>query len=263
MKRILRFAALLATLALPSAPVSATMVVTDPGSYAHFINDLKESQTQTMELIKQAENLMAMKKEVARYQREMERMFKQTGKFSIDFEKILEDINSGRGGNYGGRVKVYVEDVRDIDSNLDGFSVGLLTKDYEWMNSNQTVSGMQRFYKKTIRDARVKQAAVKNRIEELDELAEDIGKSHNLKESAAVRNRMLHGIERNTASMIALLAKQQELEALSKYTGYSEALKALFEREKKKSAAKGKRFSDSPADRLRARGMVPWAEKTP
>ncbi|MBA1446876.1 MAG: hypothetical protein FE835_18645 [Gammaproteobacteria bacterium] len=265
MKTKTKFFTILLAVILQYASVSAVFgfggVVTDPGSYTHMIDQLREAQNLLKETIRQTDALVGMKDQLTRYQKDLERSFRQSDKFGLDFEAILRDITAGETADYVGRRRVVVDGVEEIDTNLDGMSVGLLTQDFDWMDGRHTQSEIQEIYKKAIREARVQRIAVKNRMEELGDIEGQIGMTRNLKESAAHRNRLLFNIEKNTAAMIGLLAKQQELEALSQYTGYSARMKKIFKRARAKRS--GKKYTNTPADRIRARGGIPTAELTP
>lgn len=264
MQSKITFLLLLCALTLNSAPVSAgTLLVTDIKSYPKMAEQLKSLQDQTLELKDQTGKLGKLQHEVERYQKKLEQFYTQTKRISRDFEAIYSDIENGNTGRLSGRMQVFVEELTDIDTNLDGYSVGILTEDYDWQTGYQTKFDIQEQYKKTLRDSRRKQAEVHNAMDELKDFEGEIGKTHNLKESAAVRNSLLLTIVKNTHAMTGLLAKQQELEALSKYTGYSPELRALFKNAREEASREGRVYRDTPADRIRARGGIPTAEMTP
>lgn len=267
---------LAAAISLPSAPVSAFLgvgdVVTDPGSYGHYIKQFEQSVKQAKialdnlkvagETLDKVDELSGI---VGKYQQALQRPYSMLKHVGLDFDDILYDIDRGMAGALGDDARVVVKEILDIDTNMDGLTVGLMDEK-PWMTGYKTRFDMQEQYRKTMRQMRIKQGQVDQRKKELDKLAEEVGNTANMKESAALRNRLLVNINEGQQEVIKLLASAQEAEALSKYTGYSEEQRRKFE-----AAAKARAVNpdaswentNTQADRLRARGIIPWNDRTP
>jgi len=267
MKLNIKYIAIIGALLFNSAPASAFMgvgdVVTDPGAYTHFIEAAGADAERLKELVEQTKTLSTLRREVAKYQRSLERSYSQYKKRGLDFDAILKDIKDGK-RNRSGRERVIIDEINEIDANLDGLIVGKHDA-YGWEDGFKTQFDIQELYKKRIRDGRIKAVEVQNQLEDLESLRGDIGRTSNLKESAALRNKLLFQINENTLKMTTLLAVQQEQEALAKYTGYSAKLRAAFAEaaeDRKKSTKKGQR-DDSAAGRFERRTGVNWHKLTP
>lgn len=244
-------------------------VVTDPGSYTHYIKQLKATAENVEANVKQVRTLGDLRKEVGRYQRLMEGRYSHMELMQRDFKRmgrVMDDIDPT--SLFGDGIIFNFDDPatwgEQIDVNIDKIFVDPATAELDWAAGERSATEMQRIYKTAMKEAQLQIVRTSEGIKRQQDIVKKIGKTENVKDAVALTNTLLTMIIENTERMIRLMARSQEMEAATQYVGSRERFSALFADEKKFKEMYGKEAEkESYFEKLiHDRGMPTWEEMT-
>ena len=209
---------------LISAPAFC-MVVTDTGAYAYWIEQLKSAEQQ----IKQAQNTVKgvqdVQKEVKSVQDQMTGTYNKASSLIDNLKKVQKTITNAPSSvsNVGDKWKGIIKDLDgfvDVKDILDSvYNDPRTDKKKAWEKIDEHYQIRQEALKNAIGQCDDAAQALKERMKVLDELANQIDSTQNLKESQDLTNRFLAEILYTTELHYALFAQISQANALLYYSG--------------------------------------------
>lgn len=239
MKKAL-FLVLAAVLAMPVPSAFAILglgdIVSDPGSYGYYVQQIKEAQKAVSEAQKQVETLGGIKTTADQAKRAVMGNYNRAMGLVNDLQRLEKKLASTPTTIQGSAKKWLSLGDAGLEIGEDGFyAVGKIL-DTHWIDPRDLKKNAERL-KHLDQIYQVKQASLRGNIEASDEilrtmperlkkiagLADQIDHTENIKDAQDLTNRFLAEILKVLAEMSAIAAKIGESYALMNYQGVSEA----------------------------------------
>jgi hypothetical protein len=267
-------ALLAVSLALPAPSAFAILgmgdIVSDPGSYGYYVQQISEAQKAVSEAQKQVETLGGIKTIADKAQRAVVGNYNRAMGLVSDLQRLQKRIESTPTTIQGAAKKWLSLGNDGLEIGEDGFvAVGKLL-DTHWIDPRDISKSAERL-KKLDQIYQVKQASLRGNIESSDEilrtmpqrlktiegLAEQIDHTENIKDAQDLSNRFLAEILKILSEMTAIAAKIGESYALLNYQGASEQV--LQQRMAGQEAIEGERMQGfkKMKEEIRAKGINP------
>lgn len=226
---------LAAALALP-VPSAVAMVVSDPTSYTYYVKQIAEAQKQLAEAQKQVDTLGGIKTIADKAQRAVMGNYNRGKAIVGDLNRIRRKLEATPTTMQGVAKKWLSLGDAGLEIGEDGFVSVSKILDTTWVDPRDLKKNVERL-KKLDQIYQVKQASLKSNIEASDEilramperlkkiedLAEQIDQTENIKDAMDLNNRFQAEILKVLNEMLAIAAKVGESYALLNYQGASEA----------------------------------------
>lgn len=233
-------ALMMVVLALPVPSAFAILgmgdIVSDPGSYGYYVQQIKEAQKAVSEAQKQVDTLGGIKTIADKTQRAVMGNYNRGKGLVTDLQRLQKKLEATPTTIQGSAKKWLSLGDAGLEIGEDGFYAVGKVLDTNWIDPRDLKKNVERL-KKLDQIYQVKQASLRGNIEASDEilrtmpqrlktiegLVEQIDQTENIKDAQDLSNRFLAEILKVLAEMSAIAAKIGESYALMNYQGVSEA----------------------------------------